>query len=655
MKITSRICAIACCVLLGLSLLSPTVSKGNSSLTDDGSTGAFGNGSQDNSPIYIVGRNVRVSVPQPNLTPYEIAGCVNPDDPNLMLIGSMYFTEDGNAATNLYRSTDRGVSWSLVLIPRDIVSDGDPTCIFGPNNTAYYASYSKLSDGHRYTFLYRSSDNGKTWSRSEPQRGIDRPFLAIDRTGGPNNGTIYCSGKGLVTSLDSKEQGGLTAISEFTSTAAVMISRDGGRSLEGPYERAAFGSEYVSAPGKCVVLSDGTLVFPIDVVKDRLEKSRIGFIAPSRLDSIRITGGGKRLEPATTIADWSRFWQNGTTVPMMAVDPGSSSFKDRIYVVRIDEQSGRGRVLLNYSSDQGRTWSRSRVVDDDVGPSDVQGTPNATNSSIAVNRNGVVAVGWADRRDSSDNLGWWYRMSLSFDGGETFLPSFKVASAGHSIESRDMPLFAYSTPVKANEPQKVRIEIHPWYYGGGHTVDMLADSEGVFYPAWVDNRTGAPQVWIAPVTVRGVAIKGGSDELARLTDVTSDVSLEFLTERYDNAKNTIHVTIRLKNKSSKLIYAPAKLRVISLTSELGSIEAVHPAVYQRSGGVVWDLSELLKNGMLGAGEVSDSTELVVRLTHAKRPGQDSGYKFELCNLEARILASQKSDSIKATQTVRKFK
>jgi len=252
-----------------------------------------------------------------------------------------------------------------------------------------------------------------------------------------------------------------------------------------------------------------------------------------------------------------------------------------------------------------------------------------------------VAVGWADRRDSSDNLGWWYRMSLSFDGGETFLPSFKVASAGHSIESRDMPLIAFESPYKANEPQKASIVIHPWYYGGGHTVVMLADSKGVFYPVWVDNRAGVPQVWIAPVTVRGTATKAGASELAKLSDVTSDVSLEFLTERYDNRKNTIHITVRLKNKSSKVVYAPAKLRAISLTSDLGSIEAVDSAVYQLTGGIVWDLSSLLKGGKLSPGEASDSMELVFHLTHAKQPGQSSGYKFELCNLEARILASPK--------------
>jgi hypothetical protein len=232
-------------------------------------------------------------------------------------------------------------------------------------------------------------------------------------------------------------------------------------------------------------------------------------------------------------------------------------------------------------------------------------------------------------------------MSLSFDGGETFLPSFKVASAEHSIESGNTPLLAFADRSKAGDPQRVSIAIHPWHYGGGHTVDILVDSQGVFYPVWVDNRTGTPQVWITPVTVRASAIVDGSDELAKLSDVTSEVSLEFQTQGYDSAKQTIRIVARLRNTSSKIVYAPTKLRVISMSSELGSIEAVNPSAYQPTGGVVWDLSRLLKNGKLAPGEVSDSAELVFHLTDAKRPGQHTGYKFELCNLEARIFASLK--------------
>jgi len=110
-----------------------------------------------------------------------------------------------------------------------------------------------------------------------------------------------------------------------------------------------------------------------------------------------------------------------------------------------------------------------------------------------------------------------------------------------------------------------------------------------------------------------------------------------MTQGYGSSKQTIHIAVRLKNKSSKVVYGPAKLRVISITSDLGNVKAIDPAVHQPTGGVVWDLSQSFKNGRLRPGEVSEPTELVFRLNHAKRAGQ-ADYKFALCNLEARIVA-----------------
>ena len=51
-------------------------------------------------------------------------------------------------------------------------------------------------------------------------------------------------------------------------------------------------------------------------------------------------------------------------IPMIAVDPGSSAFKDRLYVVWADERSGQLEIMLSYSTDGGRTWSRPRRVSD---------------------------------------------------------------------------------------------------------------------------------------------------------------------------------------------------------------------------------------------------------------------------------------------------
>src|SRR5204863_7612462 len=66
-------------------------------------------------------------------------------------------------------------------------------------------------------------------------------------------------------------------------------------------------------------------------------------------------------------------------------------------------------------------------------------------TTIAVNRNGVLGVMWYDRRDSPDNLGWTPRFSVSYDGGDTFVPSVKLATSPFAEQnSKRVELFTSS-------------------------------------------------------------------------------------------------------------------------------------------------------------------------------------------------------------------
>ena len=47
-----------------------------------------------------------------------------------------------------------------------------------------------------------------------------------------------------------------------------------------------------------------------------------------------------------------------TWFPTLAADPGSPAYRDRLYVVWPDVRSGRAEVLLAYSSDKGKAWSK---------------------------------------------------------------------------------------------------------------------------------------------------------------------------------------------------------------------------------------------------------------------------------------------------------
>jgi hypothetical protein len=114
--------------------------------------------------------------------------------------------------------------------------------------------------------------------------------------------------------------------------------------------------------------------------------------------------------------------------------------------------------------------------------------------SIAVNKEGLVAVNWYDRRGlpksrlvpteidlggrkvTAFNLeanGWNVRLRASLDGGATWLPSVQVNE----------------------EPGQGKIEV-------GHTAGLAASADGRFHAAWIDNRTGQNQLWTAAIEVK---------------------------------------------------------------------------------------------------------------------------------------------------------
>src|SRR5207248_2638620 len=113
-------------------------------------------------------------------------------------------------------------------------------------------------------------------------------------------------------------------------------------------------------------------------------------------------------------------------VPSLAVDTTNGTFKDRLYAVWSDARSGRFEIYLSYSADKGKTWSRPRIVNDDRPNSARLAGPDHARPVVAVNRFGIIGVAWDDRRDTTDNLGWYERFSASLDGGETWQPSTRV-------------------------------------------------------------------------------------------------------------------------------------------------------------------------------------------------------------------------------------
>jgi Ornithine cyclodeaminase/mu-crystallin family len=87
----------------------------------------------------------------------------------------------------------------------------------------------------------------------------------------------------------------------------------------------------------------------------------------------RVSDDGRTIEPTVTVDDWFVSTEEGSIIPVLALDQGSAAFAGRVYVAWVDIRRGWARVW--HSSDGGRSWARPRLVDDAPAPGDAQQAP----------------------------------------------------------------------------------------------------------------------------------------------------------------------------------------------------------------------------------------------------------------------------------------
>jgi len=608
-----------------------------------------------------VGPNVQVSQQHPNRQHSEVQLAAHPTNQDHLLGCAMISPSDPRENPNdhmtiVYVSFDGGRSWQSTLEIGPGVISRDPTCVFSPDGTALFAGFDFPAElqfttgarGRFANFVYRSKDGGRTWlPRAVLPTVVDRPFLAVDHTQGERRGRVYLGGNAGAKRFDSQRS--TTGLQMFYSTDGGVEFRLG-RRLVGSEDNWALGD---SNP---VVLSNGTLVWAFGEMKEYWRPDGKGFIPDytpkqpnASLKAIRSEDGGERFSDATVVSDWYlRFYGSVNSIPSLAVDQSNGMFKDRVYVAWTDCRSGRCEIFFSFSSDQGKTWSSPKAInDDEARPAPGEGPDNHM-PVVAVNSAGVVGVMWYDRRDNPDNLGWWVRFSASLDGGETFLPSVRISEKPYSPEQMRPALLDWEgrQSGKAGDSSgglilKTYIGLFAFTYMGGDTAGMAADAAGVFHPFWVDNRTGVAQLWTAPVRVDGKARLNGSPDLEKLSNITEHMKLSFGNARYDRESQTISAEVFLTNTSDRKLNAPIKVRVLAISSVAGLVEVVDTDNDLKQAGAVWDFTPFLEGGALAPGKETKPRTIRFRLHNPKpfRPLPETRYAVSLVTLETRILGN----------------
>ncbi len=601
-----------------------------------------------------VGRNVQVSAARPNDIHSEVILAADPLHAERLLAGVHISWADTVGIKSIaYVSFDGGRTWDVSLERRDSTITADPAVAYGPDGSAYFATLARWG-------FYRSRNGGRTWdppSRVPPAYAWDREYIVSDFTDGKYRGRVYMNSTVFpvwISPPADTTAGRGAGAGQREYGVGIFTSTDGGTTFNNPIMRLVVRPEGILGMANSVVLSDGTLVTLYGHSKGtQTGRGGAGVPLPAAnywLEVVTSTDGGETLTNAFRIGDYymNRPRSEGAVIPHLAVDPGSALFKDRLYAVWSDFRTNRLEILLSWSSDKGKTWSDPITINDDRAAADpLKDGPDNITPTVAVNRDGVVAVSWYDRRDFTNDMGWNIRFRASLDGGETWQPSVKVTDKATAFGGNEVWVAAGNSRTAGNAARSggryvglsARLSNAGFTFAPGHNGAFVADANGVFHPMWIDYRTGVAQVFTAPVTVNArVALNGGGD-LAELHDLSGTVSLQLTKTSYDRRNNRLTFQARLKNTGkSDTIRGPLKARVLSFSSEVArTIEIANADNQLRGVGAVWDFTPLLPKGGLLPDSLTAARDLVFQLAELQPFRQGTELKLGFVNLVARIL------------------
>ncbi len=432
-----------------------------------------------------VGTNINVS----NLPGFqsEVTIAVNPTNPMNLVAGS---NDPSSGVMDAYFSIDGGVTWQFRPLPLTVggttfQSATDPVVAYDRQGVAYFAY--ELLDGNNAgaNVIARSTDGGDTWSAvlvTPAGSGDDKEWFAVGPD--PSNLAVdryyYVWQRGnrifISTSSDSLTWSTPLQISDGASAGKIdcIVS--------------------VGPNGEVYVVWEDFQTVGVDrIVVDRSFDGGQTFTTDTLVTTTNLnpffdpgSGGTDYVIPAQpTRGIWSAV--------SIDVDRSTGSNRGRVYISFGDQGDGDGDpitghddtdVFLVYSDNQGANWTpRVRVNDDATTTS--QFFPWMAVDPVT----GFVSTAWYDaRNDVANNQRVETFITTSIDGGDTFAPSVRVATA-------------------PSDQSVANANADPNQYGD---YSGLAVYNNVAHPIWTDSRDQAnPDVFTATVTIAAITSGGG--------------------------------------------------------------------------------------------------------------------------------------------------
>ncbi len=420
---------------------------------------------------------------------------VSPVDPDRFVVGWRQFptiNSDSRYAGYAW-SSDGGLTWTnggTLAGPPGYQNpeQSDPLVKVNAQGVFYY--WSEVFRPNYAQWMYQSADGGQTWSVPDPiedPTSGDKPWLAIDNTGGMGDGHLYggwnhftLGGYCYVESTD----GG------HTWTPSKRIADAGGTQW---MLHMVVGPEGEVYAGWKNYNQNAILITKSTNAKDPNVTTTFDAFGAGGRDGLDIRIDAAN-DPGNLPVNPTGFHQL-----FLGVDSSAGPRRGWVYALWPDDRRDDADLSFARSSDGGFTWETGIRVNDD-GPGALQWMP-----AMSVAPNGRIDVFWFDTRNSSGHPVPWSQLFYTFstDGGSNWAPSRRLSDA-------------FDTTLGWPQQQKI-----------GDYMESVSDDRGagVIYPATYN---GGQDLWfmrIEPFQVNVSALAAGQQGSASVAGARANESI----------------------------------------------------------------------------------------------------------------------------------
>ena len=343
---------------------------------------------------------------------YETTAAISRANANDAVVG-VISTGPTRRGVDVYTTHDGGLTWSTAPRPgkasngREYTGQGDPVVVADRLGVFHFTVLMRTANNTLTAVTaMRSTDGGRSWStphvlaelsqNASPRQFDDKQWIAVDDTGGPNDGHVYLlwqritfegtPAQSRMMFARSTDRGATwsapVALTELSTSGQSMVEVGPDGEVYIAYFRAADGGHVLRTS------TDGGATFG----------------APVRMPSLPWMGGSV---PNTKSAIFKGF-------QTLLCDRTNGPHRGTLYYIVPTPSEGFGAVAFLRSTDHGATWSAPRIL---TAPS----RADALFPAAAVDqKTGELVIAWIDRRDDATNTQARLYATRSHDGGTTF-------------------------------------------------------------------------------------------------------------------------------------------------------------------------------------------------------------------------------------------